>query len=189
MLNLHVIAASARPGRGGWSVAQWFHGVAEADKRFSTTLVDLAAIGLPMLDEPNHPRLRQYLHDHTKRWSSLVEAADAYVFVTPEYNYSFPASLKNAIDYLHGEWMDKPVGFVSYGGVSGGLRCVQHLKNVTGALSMVALNEAVVIPFYAQQRDEDGHFTANPIQVDAAGAMLDALDRMGLALKRLRTEK
>lgn len=189
MLNLHIIVASVRPGRGGLSVAQWFQGVAEQDKRFSVTLVDLAEVGLPLLDEPNHPRLRKYQHDHTKRWSKLVDAADAFVFVTPEYNYSFPASLKNAIDYLHAEWVDKPVGFVSYGGVSGGLRCVQHLKNVTGALSMTALNEAVVIPFYAQQRDEDGVFAPNQIQVDAAGQLLNGLDRMGNALRRLRDGK
>lgn len=189
MLNLHVILASVRPGRGGASVANWFRGVAEADKRFATRFVDLAEINLPMHDEPHHPRLRQYLHEHTKNWSTLVDGADAFVFVTPEYNYSFPASLKNAIDYLHSEWADKPVGFVSYGGVSGGLRCVQHLKNVVGALNMAALNEAVVVPFYTQQRDEDGVFAPNPIQADAAVAVLNALDSKGRMLKQLRTQK
>ncbi len=186
MLNLQIIIASVRPGRGGLSVARWFHPLAEADKRFQVEIVDLAEVKLPMHDEPKHPRLQQYEHRHTKEWSATIARGDAYVFVTPEYNFSFPASLKNALDYLHTEWANKPVGFISYGGISGGLRAVQQLKSVTGALSMTALNEAVVIPFYMNQRSEDGTFAGNQIQVEAAGLMLDALDRWGRNLKELR---
>jgi hypothetical protein len=82
------------------------------------TPIDLAEVGLPLLDEPNHPRLQQYSHQHTKDWSAAVSRADAFVLVTPEYNHSFPASLKNALDHLVRDRADKPAGIVSYGGVS-----------------------------------------------------------------------
>lgn len=185
MLKLHIIAASVRAERKGISVANWFTGVAERDDRFTTRLIDLADVHLPMNDEPHHPRMRNYLHEHTKRWSETIDAADAFVLVMPEYNYSFPASLKNALDHLGHEWDSKPVGFVSYGGISGGLRAVQQIKSVTGALNMVPLNEAVVAPLFAQQI-ENGVFTPSDIQAKAAKTMLDALADWGTVLKAKR---
>src|SRR5262245_20375897 len=119
MLNLHVVIVSTRPGRGGPAVARWFVEQASSHGAFQMKLVDLAEVNLPLLDEPSHPRLRDYKHEHTKKWSATVAEADAFVFVTPEYNYSAPASLINALDYLFHEWAYKPAGFVSYGGVSG----------------------------------------------------------------------
>jgi len=77
-----------------------------------------------LLDDPHLPRLRQYTRQHTSDWSALVDAVDAVVFVTPEYNFGYPATIKNAIDYLHSEWNYKPVGFVSYGGIAAGTRAV-----------------------------------------------------------------
>ena len=91
------------------------------------TLLDLEAFDLPLLDEPLPPVRGQYHHDHTKRWSAAVSAVDGFVMVTPEYNHSTSAALKNALDYLYREWNDKAVGFVSYGG-RGGTRAVEHLR-------------------------------------------------------------
>jgi NAD(P)H-dependent FMN reductase len=110
------------------------------------TPIDLAEVGLPLLDEPNHPRLQQYSHQHTKDWSAAVSRADAFVLVTPEYNHSFPASLKNALDHLVRDRADKPAGIVSYGGVSAGLRAATALKPVLAALRLVLVVEAVSIP-------------------------------------------
>src|SRR5690606_2827816 len=86
-LKLQTLIASTRPGRIGPHIAEWFHGVAVAHGGFDASLVDLASFALPVYDEPRHPRLRQYEHEHTRAWARSVEAADAYVFVTPEYNY------------------------------------------------------------------------------------------------------
>ncbi|HEX3993964.1 MAG TPA: NAD(P)H-dependent oxidoreductase, partial [Acetobacteraceae bacterium] len=133
-----------------------------------------------------HPRLRQYIHQHTKDWSARVDAADAFVFVMPEYNYGFNAPLKNAIDFLHHEWKHKPVGFVSYGGVAAGTRAVQMVKQVVTTLSMVPLFEAVSIPFVAQFLGDDGSVQANEIMETAATAMLDELQRWVSALSVLR---
>lgn len=175
MPKLHVILASTRPGRAGEPIADWFVERAIAHGAFDVELVDLAEVALPFMDEPNHPRLRRYTHEHTKAWSARVDSADAFVFVTPEYNYGLTAPLKNAIDYLHFEWQHKPVGFVSYGGVAAGTRAVQMLKQVVTTLKMVPLFEAVNIPFHTRFIDEEGALSANEVMVKAAAAMLDEL--------------
>jgi NAD(P)H-dependent FMN reductase len=185
--KLQIIVGSTRPGRVGLPVARWFADVASEHGSFDVELVDLAEVDLPLLDEPNHPRFHRYEHEHTKAWSATIDRGDAYAFVTPEYNHSYSAPLKNAIDYLHTEWLHKPVGFVSYGGVSGGTRAVQALKPVVGALKMVALTDAVNIPF-VQQQMHDGVFVPNETTAKAATAMLDELARHDRALRNLRAE-
>ncbi|MFZ0079625.1 MAG: NAD(P)H-dependent oxidoreductase, partial [Trebonia sp.] len=140
---LRIIIGSTRPGRVGPAVADWTAERAREHGGFDVQVTDLAEVNLPILDEPNHPRLHQYVHQHTKDWSTLVEDSDAFVFVTPEYNYGFNAALKNAIDYLHGEWQHKPAGIVSYGGVAAGTRAAQMLKQVLTALKMMPMMEAV----------------------------------------------
>lgn len=183
---LLIVVGSTRPGRVGLPVAEWFRGVAERHGGFQVAWADLAEIRLPLLDEPYHPRLGRYQHQHTRDWSRRVDGADAFVMVAPEYNYGFNAALKNAIDYLHREWQYKPVGFVSYGGVSGGTRAVQMLKQVVTTLKMVPVNEAVVIPFVQQALDEEGRFQASEALDAAARQMLDELRRWALALQPLR---
>jgi NAD(P)H-dependent FMN reductase len=175
MPKLHVILASTRPGRAGEPIAEWFVARANAHGAFDVELIDLAEVDLPFMDEPNHPRLRRYTHDHTKAWSARVNAADAFVIVTPEYNYGFTAPLKNAIDFLHFEWQHKPVGFVSYGGVAAGTRAVQMLKQVVTTLKMLPLFEAVSIPFHTQFIDDEDRVSANEVMEQAAAAMLDEL--------------
>ncbi len=186
MPTLMIIIASTRPGRVGLPVAQWFYERALAHSGFNVDLVDLAELNLPFMDEPNHPRLRQYTHQHTKNWSARVDAADAFVFVMPEYNYGFNAPLKNAIDYLQLEWAYKPVGFVSYGGVAAGTRAVQMIKPVVTALKMVPVFDAVSIPFVMQFIDDEGEVQANEVMEKAAMAMLDELQRWVIALRTLR---
>jgi NAD(P)H-dependent FMN reductase len=183
---LTVIIASTRPGRAGLPIAEWFTDRAKRQGDFEVRVADLAQINLPFMDEPNHPRLRQYTHQHTKDWSARIDESDAFVIVTPEYNYGYPAALKNAIDYLHQEWQDKPVGFVSYGGVAAGTRAVQQLKQVVTTLKLVPVVESVNIPFHAQFIDEDGAVRPNEIMEHAADAMLDELARTQGALGTLR---
>jgi NAD(P)H-dependent FMN reductase len=189
MATLTIIIASTRPGRAGLPIAQWFTTRAERHGGFDVTVVDLADVALPFLDEPNHPKLRKYTKPHTKKWSATVDAADAFVFVTPEYNFGYPAPLKNAIDFLHHEWAYKPVGFVSYGGVAAGTRSVQQLKQVVTALKMTPLFEAVNIPFHTQFINDDGEVEANETMEKAADAMLDELVRTEAALRPLRVEE
>jgi NAD(P)H-dependent FMN reductase len=187
MLVLQVVTVSTRPQRVGPHVAEWFLERARLHGAFSVEAIDLATVNLPMFDEPRHPRFGQYEHEHTKAWSELVARGDAYVFVTPEYNYGAPPSIVNAIDYLNREWAYKPVGFVSYGGVSGGTRSVQMIKQIVSALHMVPLTEAVNIPFFAQHVDkESGAFSPGATQEAAAALMLDELSRWATALEPMR---
>jgi NAD(P)H-dependent FMN reductase len=188
VLNLQVIIASTRPGRQGPAVASWFTEAARAHGGFQVEVVDLAEVDLPLFDEPRHPSLRQYEHAHTGAWSAIVARADAYVLVTPEYNFGGPPSLVNALDYLVREWAYKPVGFVSYGGVSAGLRGVQMTKQMVTALRMMPVPEGVAIPFFTQHIDrETGNFDPGEVQVGAARAMLDELAKWAEALRPLRS--
>lgn len=185
-LKLAVIVCSTRPGRVGISIARWFEAYAKEHGGFEVTLEDLADYDLPVFDEPHHPRLRKYEHDHTKAWSAAVEKADAFVFVTPEYNYGPPPSFVNAMNYLVLEWQNKVAGFVSYGGVSGGIRAVQSEKLLLTSFKIMPLPEQVMIPMFPQHLDEQKNFTPNDIHLTSAKTMLDELARWGAALKAMR---
>ncbi len=185
---LRIIIGSTRPGRVGLPVAAWITERAREHGGFDVQVTDLAELNLPMFDEPNHPRLRQYVHQYTKDWSALVEASDAFIFVTPEYNYAFNAALKNAIDYLHTEWAHKAAGIVSYGGVAAGTRAAQMLKQVLTALRIVPVTDSVNIPFVAQFLDEERRLKPNEIMEQAATTMLDELLRWTGSLRPLRAQ-
>ena len=185
-LKLHIIICSTRPGRVGPSVARWFYEFALEHGAFEARLVDLADFGLPVYDEPQHPRLQQYEQEHTKRWSASVAAADAYVFVTPEYNYGPPPSFVNALNYVYQEWNYKPCGFVSYGGVSGGLRAVQMEKLLVTTLKMMPMVEGVTAPMVTRLLDENGYFISNEHIDASAKTLLDELLRWAEGLKAMR---
>ncbi|MCP3785569.1 NAD(P)H-dependent oxidoreductase [Micromonospora sp. A3M-1-15] len=186
MSTLQIIIASTRPGRLGLPVAEWINTVAVEHGGFDQVeLVDLAEWNLPFMDEPNHPRLRRYEHQHTRDWSATIDRADAFLIVMPEYNFGYTAPLKNAIDYLAHEWAYKPVGLVSYGGVSAGTRAAQMIKQVLTTLKMTPIPEAVHIPFVAQFID-DGALRPNETMDASAKAMLDELVHWTAALAPLR---
>lgn len=186
MFNLKIVIASTRPGRKGPAMASWIFEISKKHPEFEVELLDLAEINLPFMDEPNHPRLHQYHHEHTKNWSRIIEGADAFIFVTPEYNYGFPATLKNALDFLFVEWGYKPVAFVSYGGIAGGTRAVQMLKQVITTLKMVPIVESVNIPFFAKHIDTQGNFVPDDIMNKTAGDMLLELLKWTNSLTEMR---
>lgn len=188
-LKLQVIICSTRPARVGPAVARWFADFAQQHAKFATTLVDLADFNLPMYDEPNHPSTQKYEKAHTKQWSASVAEADAYVFVTPEYNFGPPPSFVNALNYLHREWNYKPCGFVSYGGLSGGLRAVQVEKQLVTTLKMMPMVEGVAIPMVAKQLDDKRNFVPNDLVITSANGLLNELFRWAEALKAMREPK
>ena len=185
MPQLMIVTGSVRPERVGGAVADWVAGVAEADERFTVDAVDLRELALPFMDEPAHPRKRAYVHPHTISWSERVDRTDAFVFVTPEYNYSYAPALKNALDYLMHEWARKPVGIVSYGGLSGGTRGVVALRPVLQALGLVSTGANVEIPFIGT-RVIDGSFEPNEKETAILGKVLAELSTLAGALTPLR---
>ena len=184
--TLHIVICSTRPGRVGPAVAQWTQEVALANGQFDAQVVDLASFHLPVFDEPEHPRLQKYQHAHTKAWSASVHAADAFVFVLPEYNFGPPSALLNAMNYLVREWHYKPAAFVSYGGMSGGLRAVQVTKQLLTTLKVMPMLEAVAIPNVGQHLDAQKTFVPNDLHTSSATAMFDELYRWTQAMKPLR---
>lgn len=185
MPTLLVVIASVREGRAGEPVAKWFIERATQHGKFDVRVADLKELNLPLLQEPHHPRLKKYELESTRRWSTIVNGADAFVFVSAEYNYSTPPALVNALDTVYHEWSYKPVGFVTYGGVSGGLRAMQMTRTMVTAFKMMPMLEAVNIPFFAQLL-ENGVFKSNETHDKAVPVMLDELLRWSEAMKVLR---
>jgi NAD(P)H-dependent FMN reductase len=183
--RLHTLIGSTRPGRVGPSIAAWFHAYAEQHAMFKAVLVDLKDFDLPVFDEPFHPALQKYQHAHTRKWAASVSLADAFVFVAPEYNFGPSPALLNALDYVYLEWNYKPAAFVSYGGISGGLRGVEATKPTLAALKMVPIYDGVPIPM-VQQQLKDGKFSPTDDQKKAATRMLDELFLAAELLKQRR---
>jgi len=186
MLKLNIVVVSTRPGRVGLSVGRWFHRRAVEHGNFDVAFVDLQELNLPLLDEPEHPRLRKYTKAHTQAWSKSVESADAFSFVMPEYNFGMSPTLLNAIDFVFVEWHYKPASFVSYGGVSGGIRATQMAKVPLTSVKVMPITDQVAIPFVSKQIGADGTFTPTDSQSKAAADMLDELHRWATALKPMR---
>ena len=187
MFRLGIVLVSVREGRAGEAVAAWAMDRAMAHGGVEVELVDLKTVDLPLLDEPHHPKLKKYTSPKTQAWSATVEALDAFVFVTPEYNHGTPPSLSNALDHLHSEWSYKAAAFVSYGGISGGLRGVQMTKPRLLAFNMMPIVDGVPIPFVANQI-KDGRFEPTDAQDNALKLTLDELARWTRALATLRKQ-
>lgn len=185
MNRLLVITSTTRPGRIGTAVADWVLALAREHGGFEVDLADLAEIGLPFLDEPDHPSEGAYIHDHTLRWSARVEAADAFLILAAEYNRGITAPLKNALDSLYAEWGAKPVGFVSYGMSSAGLRAVEMITQVAVALGMTPLPDVVALPL-REVLDDDGRLVPGERRERNVHALLEELRRYSEVLGQLR---
>ncbi|MYS11331.1 NADPH-dependent FMN reductase [Streptomyces sp. SID6041] len=179
-LTLALIVASDREGRFAPVVTDWFRSRLAERADFTVTVVDLAEVDLPTaLSYDPSPAVRAELAKVTP----VLEAADAYVVVTPEYNHSFPASLKNLIDRHYTEWQAKPVGFVSYGGISGGLRAVEQLRQVYAEMHAVTVRDTVSFHHAHGLFDADGRHKDPAVAEGAAKTLLDQLGWWGRALK------
>ncbi|MFE2376493.1 NADPH-dependent FMN reductase [Streptomyces sp. NPDC059398] len=185
-LKLNVIVASNRNGRFGPTIADWFLSRARLREDLAVGVTDLADVDLPTsLSHDPQPVVREALG----RVSPQLDAADAFVVLTPEYNHSFPASLKNLIDWHYGQWQAKPVGFVSYGGISGGLRAVEQLRQVFAELHAVTVRDTVSFHNAHGHFDEDGAHKDPEAPDAAAKVMLDQLVWWGLALREAKAAR
>ena len=176
MSKIMIIVGSVRPGRAGLPIAQWVRSEVEALDGVELDFADLAEINLPFMDEPNHPSMRQYTQPHTIAWSERVDAADAFIFVTPEYNHSFSPVLKNAFDYLNQEWWRKAVA---------GTRGVTGFEPVIATAGLVKTAANVEIPF-AGKLIVDGVFTPTEKETATLATTLAELQSLSDVLKPLR---
>lgn len=190
---IKVILGSTRPNRFGEQPAAWIMKLAKEHPEATFELIDLAEVNLPLLDEPKPLSAGDYQHEHTKKWTRMIDEADGFIFVTGEYNFSIPGALKNAIDFASNEWAYKPVAFVSYGASGGGARAAEHLRGVAGWLRMYDLREQVLIHNYWNYLDEHGAFQPDEHHVHGAHAMLASIafwaDHMTSARKELAAKQ
>lgn len=175
MTTIKILTGSSRPGRFNIQPATWIYNLAKKREDVVVELIDLEKINLPFLNEPFPPKTKKYTHEHTRSWSKTITESDGFIVVTPEYNHSFSAVLKNALDYVYFEWNYKPITFVSYGSEAGGSRAVEHLRDVAAELKMFDLKEQVLLPNYWEHTDENGQFNFTEKHIQAAETMLDQL--------------
>jgi NAD(P)H-dependent FMN reductase len=147
MLKVGIIVGSTRPGRKAAAVAKWAHDLLKSRKDAEFEIVDIEDYKLPLLDEPVPPSMGQYSKAHTKTWAAKINSLDGFIFVTPEYNHSTSAALKNAIDFLFYEWNNKAAGFIGYGG-AGGVRAVEHLRLVMGEIKVADVRAQVMLSLF-----------------------------------------
>ncbi|MGW5142130.1 NADPH-dependent FMN reductase [Nocardia beijingensis] len=175
-LRLEVIVASVRPERFAPVVAEWFLRTVRARPEFDTGVIDLAYTPLPLELTEN---------EETAAYRARLRDADAFVVVTSEYNHGYPASLKTAFDTAKHEWRAKPIAFVSYGGLSGGLRAVEQLRQVVAEIHMVSVRETVSFHQAKKRFDETGE-TRDGAAIDAAERMLRQLAWWACTLRAAR---
>ncbi|MBF6086848.1 NAD(P)H-dependent oxidoreductase [Nocardia cyriacigeorgica] len=188
-LKLAVIIGSVRDGRFGPVVASWFADQARAHGGYDVDVIDLADYDIP-LELPAVPPAMNPDPDRPAGMMALTErlsAADAYVIVTPDYNRSFPASLKAAIDWHFTQWQGKTIGFVGYSGASGGLLAIEGLRQVFNELDAHTLREYVSFPRYYLLFDENGTLRETEEPAGAARTMLDRLHWWASALAAARS--
>ncbi|RED55717.1 NADPH-dependent FMN reductase [Cohnella lupini] len=184
MSKIAIIIGSTRPGRKAADVAHWVYQIAAKRSDAEFELVDIADYNLPLYDEPIPPAMGTYKHEHTIVWSEKIQSFDGYVFVTPEYNHSTSAVLKNAIDFLYREWNDKAVGFVSYGS-AGGTRAVEHLRQIAGELKLADVQAQVSLSLF-NDFENFSVLKPDPKQEASVGNMLNQVVAWSGALKSLR---
>ena len=184
MTKIGIIIGSTRPGRNAEQVSKWYYEVAKERKDAEFELIDIADYNLPLLDESLPAGYHQYANEHTKKWAAKIAEFDGFVMVTPEYNHSTSAALKNAIDYLALEWNNKAVGFVSYGSAMG-VRAVEHLRQIVGELQMADVREHVMFSIFTDF-NENGVFTPGENKINSLNAQLDQLIPWSNALKTIR---
>ncbi len=187
MLRIAVIVGSTRPNRNAPQVAEWV--LDRARKRGDATyeIVDIADFDLPVFDEPMSPSMGKYTQEHTKRWAKTIASYDGFVFVTPEYNHSITGALKNAIDFVYGEWNNKAAGFVSYGS-TGGARAVEHLRGIMAEVQVADVRAHVSMSMYTDFENWSV-LKPDPRHEQQLGVMLDQLVAWSRAMQGVRAEK
>ncbi|RSZ63814.1 NADPH-dependent oxidoreductase [Corynebacterium hylobatis] len=182
MTRIAIVVGSTRPNRNARDVAEWVHQHAPQGGDAEYELVDIADFDLPLLDEPMPPAMGQYNNEHTKVWAEKVASFDGYIFVTPEYNHSVPAALKNAVDYLYAEWNNKAIGFVSYGS-AGGTRAVEAWRLIAAELQMADVRAQVFLSFSTDFADMT---TFTPTD-GSTGALQDVFEQVTAWAKALES--
>ena len=184
MTNIGIILGSTRPNRAGAAVAQWVYDLALSRSDAKYELIDVADLDLPLLDEPVPASMGQYAHAHTRAWAAQLADLDGFIFVTPEYNHSITGALKNAIDFVYGEWNNKAAGIVSYGS-AGGARAAEHLRTICGELQIADVRAQVMLSL-TEDFENYSEFKPRPHHDAALDTLLKQVNSWSTALEGVR---
>lgn len=189
MLKIKIILGSTRPNRFSDKPGGWILEAAGRKDGVEAELLDLRDYPMSFFDDSVSPAMRQgeYSNEVVKKWAQKIGEADGYIVVTPEYNHGYPAVLKNAMDYVYSEWNNKPIGFVSYGGVAGA-RSVEQLRQVAVELQMAPIRNAVHIPSFWTALDEKGNLKKDTFD-SLEGGVKKFLDQLVWWAKALKTAR
>lgn len=190
-LNIQIIFGSTRKGRQGERVFKWLTSLLSQRKDMTCEMLDLRDWPLPFFDEPKSPsqlKVEEYSNEIAKKWYHKISEGDGFIIVTPEYNHSYPAVLKNALDYVSKPWSKKPVAFVSYSdGLAGGVRAIEQLRQVVIDLEMVPIRQMVYLSNFDKLFNETGEMKEDTYN-SKASKMTDALLWWANLLKKAREE-
>lgn len=189
-MKIQIIMGSTRTGRFVEQPSKWIFEKLKQKKDIEAELIDLRDWPLPFFDEPVSPSMmgvmkKDYVNEAAKNWAKKIGEADGYIIVTPEYNHGYTGVLKNAIDYVYNEWNNKPVAFISYGGISGGTRAVQQLRQIVIELQMVPIRNGVHIPMYWSKLDSKGNLITDSLEEGGE----NLLNQLILWAKNLKSTK
>jgi len=183
--KLTIVLASTRKGRRGEKVAEWFLPIAQNDARFEAVLADLNEYDLPFFAdevEPSDREDKKYPDPKVQKWSDTIDNSDAMIFILPEYNHGMSAPLKNSIDHLYWEWLDKAVGFVGYGSRGAG-DAIDSLRHTAKALKWRIAPSTVGIHQVKKAFNENGDLADKEKYEKAAREMLDQLAAISDSIK------
>lgn len=189
-MKVGVILGSVRDIRRGGRVSKWLMSQLAQRENIEVELLDLKDYSLPFFDESNSPEglAGKYNNDVAKAWSAKIASKDAFIVVTPEYNHGTSAVLKNALDWLYGEWAKKPVAFVSYSpNAAGGVRAVEQLRQNVIELQMAPLRESIHITYVLDTFDEDGNLQQGHFN-ERLEKLIEELSWWSKALKNAREQ-
>ncbi len=186
MVKIGIIVGSTRPGRRAPALANWLLDIAKKRTDATFEIIDIQEYDLPVLDEPMPPSMGKYTQAHTKKWAEKINSLDGFIFVTPEYNHSISGALKNAIDFIYAEWINKAAGFVSYG-TTGGARAVEHLRGIMAEVQVADVRAHVSLGLFTDFVNF-GELKPAEWHLNSANAMLDQLVNWAGALKTLRQQ-
>jgi NAD(P)H-dependent FMN reductase len=184
-LKIAIVVGSTRPGRKADGVARWVLEQAAGRDAADYEIVDLADFPMPLFDEELPPSFGRYAGAHTIEWAQKVADYDGFVFVTPEYNHSIPAVLKNALDYVYAEWNNKAAAFVGYGS-AGGTRAIEHLRGIASELQMAHVRQTLGFSLFTDFQNFST-FTPGPQHEGAAVTLFEQLETWTTAMKAVRT--
>ena len=187
MINIAIIIGSTRPNRNGEVVAKWVYENTQTRNDATFELVDIKDYNLPLLDEPMPPSMGHYSKEHTKIWAEKIASFDGYIFVTPDYNRSVPAALKNAIDFLYNEWTNKAAGFVGYSG-SGSVRAIENLRITMSELQIADVRSQVNLSLMTDFKNFR-EFNPAPFHLGILMNMIDQVIAWGRLLKDFRAKQ